>query len=133
MPTYRFDHIHLASSAPLGTAEFYERMFGATIESVTERHFGGAMVSLMLHGINLRVTPDVPITPRSVDSRPIETLTYPEYGLNHFALETDDIEATAKELKAKGFQGDEIRGGPGIKLCRFWVPDNILIEFIEHS
>jgi hypothetical protein len=60
----------------------------------------------------------------------------PFYGLHHFGLSTDNIEATVAELKSNGFKfmidkrfgGDIVEPQPGVKAANFWAPENVVIE-----
>ncbi len=112
MPSYWYDHIHLISPDPLKTAEFYERMFNAKRVAVRELSDGRTTVNLDLNGsriliMNPRVQPETGPSAR-VDN----------YGLEHFGIRTDDLEAAVAELKTKGVQfKEEIREVlPGVKI-----------------
>ncbi len=49
-PNYWYDHVHLISSDPVKTAEFYEKMFDARRVSVSELGAGRVSVELDLNG-----------------------------------------------------------------------------------
>ncbi len=127
MPNYYYDHAHLTSPDPLKTAEFYEKMFGAKRANVRELPDGRTMVELDLNGSEILV-----VHPR-VKPDPTPHLPDTSYGLEHFGLITDDIEAAVAELKAKGVKfRDEIREPrPGFKFAFVWAPENVLIELVE--
>ncbi len=56
-----------------------------------------------------------------------------DYGLEHFGIRTDNLEAAVAELKAKGVQfKEEIRVvRPGVKISFLRAPENVLIELLE--
>ena len=58
-----------------------------------------------------------------------------DYGLDHFGIVTDNLEAAVADLKAQGVEfRDEIREArPGIKISFLWAPENVLIELLERS
>ena len=129
MPNYRYDHVHLTSLDPLKTAEFYEKMFDAKRVNVRELADGRTIVGLDLKGSSILV-----VYPKV---QPKSALGSPEapYGLEHFGLRTDNIEASVVELKANGVKfRDEIRvARPGVKVAFFWAPENVLIELVERQ
>ena len=118
MPNYRYDHIHLTSPDPIGTAEFYEKMFDAKRVNVRELADGRTIVGLDLEGSSILVM-HPKVQPKSAPGSPEAS-----YGLEHFGLGTDNIEAAMVELKANGVKfRDEIREAlPGGKVAFFWAP-----------
>ena len=127
MPSYRYHHIHLISPDPLKTSDFYEKTFGARKISV-EKMDAGAMVSLELGGGIIGIMP-----PRKQALLP--TAGGAVYGIEHFALKTDNLEQAAAELKAKGivFVKDIIQPKPGFKTSFLVAPENVLIELMEQN
>ena len=129
MPSYWYDHVHLISPDPVKTAEFYEKMFNAKRVSVGELGAGRVSVELDLNGSRILVM-----------SRRGQPETAPSsaetvYGLEHFGIRTDNLEAAVADLKAKGVKfRDEIREiRPGVKISFLWAPENVLIELLEVS
>ena len=126
MSNYWYDHIHLISPDPLKTAEFYEEMFNAKRVSVGELGEGRVSVMLDLNGSRVLVMSQQGTGPSDrVD----------DYGLEHFGIRTDNLEAAVAELKAKGVKfKEEIREiRPGVKISFLWAPENVLIELLERS
>jgi lactoylglutathione lyase len=119
LPKYRYHHAHLISPDPEKTADFYAKLFGAQKGVVRKTPSGATSVSLDLHGSSILVG-----GPRTQPAK---------YGLDHFGLATDDIEAAVKELKAAGvkFQMEATEVRPGMKIAFFYAPDNVLIELTE--
>ena len=126
MPNYWYDHVHLISPDPVKTAEFYEEMFNAKRVSVGELGEGRVSVMLDLNGSRVLVMSQQGTGPSDrVD----------DYGLEHFGIRTDNLEAAVAELKAKGVKfKEEIREiRPGVKISFLWAPENVLIELLERS
>ena len=95
MPNYWFHHLHLMSPDPIRTAEFYEKMIGATRVSVREIDGGRHAVILDLNGTAILVA-----SQREGATLPGD----PQSGLEHFGLRTDDIKAAVAELRASGVE-----------------------------
>ncbi len=128
MPSYCYDQVHLISPDPVKTAEFYERMFNAKKVSVRELGAGRVSVELDLNGSRVLVM-NRTAERGTVPSSP------PNYGLEHFGIRTDNLEAAVADLKAKGVKfKDEIREvRPGVKISFLWAPENVLIELLESN
>jgi len=126
MLDYRLDHIHLISPDPLKTAQFYEEMFNARRVIVRDIEGGFVSVELNLNGTKVMVMSRQGTEPGDkVDG----------YGLDHFGIITDNLEAAVAELKAKGvkFQQEITKIRPGVKISFLWAPENVLIELVERS
>ncbi len=129
MPGYWYDHVHLISSDPVKTAEFYEKMFDAKRVSVDDLGAGRVMVELDLNGSRVLVMS------RRVPSETAPGSAETGDGLEHFGIRTDNLEAAVADLKAKGVQfKEEIREiGSGVKISFLWAPENVLIELLERG
>ncbi len=127
MAKYWFGHVHLFSPEPRKTSQFYERIFNAKILGTRESPDGRVNVDLDLDGARILVAERRGgVTPSRSEVR---------YGLEHFGIETGNIETAVAELKAKGVEfRDEIRvARPGVKVAFLWAPDNVLIELVERK
>ena len=128
MPDYWFHHLHLMSPDPVRTAEFYERMFGATRVSVREMGDGRQAVNLDLDGTVILV-----MSQKEGATVPGE----PQSGLEHFGLRTDDITGAVAELKANEVEivqdVTELGRGGNLKIAFLRGPENVLIELVEVS
>ena len=129
MLSYYYDHIHLISPDPVKTAEFYEKMFNAKRVSLRELGPGRVSIALDLNGTRIL------LMSRSTESETTPGFPETDYGLGHFGIMTDDLEAAVVDLKAKGVQfKEEIREiGSGIKISYLWGPENVLIELLERN
>ena len=124
---YTFDHIHIFTRDPEGTAKWYENMLGA--EVIRTMPQGKPRIDLKLGGANIFIL-DV-----SGDAKANTEATHPQRGLDHFGLEVKNIDAVCDELKKKGAvftRGPEtIR--PGTRIAFFTAPDNVSIELVDRS
>jgi lactoylglutathione lyase len=127
MANYTWDHIHLRTTDPEGTARWYERMLGAqVIRSMQE---GKPRIDLKLGGANIFIAP---VTPGDgVNPAP----TTPYRGLDHFGLTVTGIDAIAAELKSKGveFTREPTTVRPGVRVCFIRAPEGVSIELLERN
>jgi len=115
--TLRLNHVHLKTPDPEKTAKFYVDTLGAKI--VSQAGTGG--YRLDLHGLSLNVTPFIASQTREQ-----------KYGMEHIAIDTDEIDALVDKLKAQGInilEQTSISGGR--RVCFFEGPDGVQLEFIE--
>ena len=127
---YLVNHIHLKSSDPGTTADWFVRAFNVEIVSDTVRDFGDRFIITKTEGglaINIS------------SERSGETLgpgdANVHYGLEHFGFDTDDIDADFARLEA---MGAEIKEGPiplpdGRKIGFIAAPGDIRIELIQQT
>ena len=82
---------------------------------------GANGLRLDLHGLTLNVTTF------------IESQTHEQkYGIEHIAIDTDDMPALVEKLKASGAKIlEETTVGNGRKVCFFEGPDGVHLEFLE--
>ena len=81
------NHVHIKSPDPQAAAQFYINTLGAT--KVAD--IGENGVRLDLHGLFLNVTGIIPTQTRDQ-----------KYGVEHIAINTDDIGGTIEALEANG-------------------------------
>jgi len=113
----------------LKAAEFYETAFNAKRGAVTQRPDGGVSVRLNIEGVTILI-----MSARD-ENQNAEDSPKKRYGLEHFGLYTDNLEASVADLKAKGVRFvEEIRVAPtGAKIAFLMAPDNVMIELVESS
>ena len=122
------NHIHLKSSDPKKTADWFVEAFKVQIMSDTVRDFGDRFIVTQTEGglaINIS------------SERTGETLgpadANAHYGLEHFGFDTDDMDADMARLQALGA---ELKEGPialpdGRKIGFIAAPGDIRIELIQ--
>lgn len=114
---FKLNHVHLKTPDPQKTARFYVDYLGAKIVSQTAN--GG--YRLDLHGLPLNVTSK------------IASQTHSQvYGIEHIAIDTDDLPGTVAKLKAGGAKiVEETSVGGGRKVCFFEGPEGVCLEVLE--
>ena len=115
---FKLNHLHLKSPDPEKTAQWYVDNLGATIVSEVG---GGRGFRLDLHGLPLNVT-------RKIDAQTHEQV----FGIEHIAIDTDDMPGTVEKLKANGARIlEETAVGAGRKVCFFEGPEGVCLEVLE--
>jgi catechol 2,3-dioxygenase-like lactoylglutathione lyase family enzyme len=113
----KLNHVHLKTTNPQQTAKFYVDTLGATLVS----EIGTRGYRLNLHGLTLNVTTFVEDQTRQQ-----------AYGMEHFALDTDDLDDTVTKLKANGAKVlEEMVSSSGRRICFLEGPDGVQLEIIE--
>jgi catechol 2,3-dioxygenase-like lactoylglutathione lyase family enzyme len=113
----KLNHVHLKTTNPQQTAKFYVDTLGATLVS----EIGTRGYRLNLHGLTLNVTTFVEDQTRQQ-----------AYGMEHFALDTDDLDGTVTRLKANGAKVlEEMVSSSGRRICFLEGPDGVQLEIIE--
>jgi catechol 2,3-dioxygenase-like lactoylglutathione lyase family enzyme len=113
----QLNHVHLKTREPEKIAQFYVETLGAKI--VGQAGSGG--YRLDLHGLSLNVT-------NFLESQSREQ----KYGMEHIAIDTDELDNVVEKLKARGInilEQTTISGGR--RVCFFEGPDGVQLEFIE--
>ena len=114
--TLKLNHLHLKTTDPEKTANFYVETLGAKITG--ELPNGG--YRLDLHGLALNV------------SKFLEQKRKQIYGMEHLAIDTDELDALVEKLKAQGINIlEETVVSGGRRVCFFEGPDGVQLEFIE--
>ncbi len=122
---FGMNHIHIKAEDPRSTAQWYVDKFGASVAG--EAEMGGSVtVRTDLGGVRLN------ITQASAESLPAGS-SDPHMGLEHFGIETDDIDAAMAELEGKGVTVLEaIRPLPnGMRIAFVEAPDNVRVEIMQ--
>ena len=114
---FKLNHVHLKSTDPQQTAKFYVENLGATLVS----EIGNRGYRLNLHGLTLNLTTFVADQTRQQ-----------LYGVEHFALDTDDMDGTVAKLTANGARVlEQMVSGTGRRICFLEGPDGVQLEIIE--
>ena len=115
--TLKLNHLHLKTKDPDKTAKFYVDTLGAKI--VNKNPQGG--YRLDLHGLSLNVSDFLTSQKREQ-----------KYGMEHLAIDTDELDALVEKLKGQGIpilEQTVVSGGR--RVCFFEGPDGVQLEFIE--
>ena len=88
MPNYTFQHIHHEATEVQAAVDFYQRVFDATADEPFERG-GATWVAVHIGGVQVTVT-----------DREFSGMDLGRYqGLDHFALTSDNFDATMARLE----------------------------------
>lgn len=124
------NHIHLKSSDPKATADWFVEAFNVEIVSDDVRPLGDRFIKTVTEG---------GLTINISSERKGETLgpadADPHYGLEHFGFDTDDMDSDLKRLQGLGA---ELKEGPitnagGGAIAFIAAPGGIRIELIKQS
>ena len=126
---YRINHIHLTAPDPKKTADWYVKAFNFKIVSDEVRVFGDRFIRCQSEDGGMAVNIS--------GARNGETLgsgdANPHHGLEHFGLDTDDIEAEIARLEGLG--GVKLEGpiqmANGGKIAFVKAPDDVRLELIQ--
>jgi catechol 2,3-dioxygenase-like lactoylglutathione lyase family enzyme len=125
---FRINHIHIKAPDPRKAAEWWAEAFGFKILSDETRPFGDRFIRCQADGGML-----VSIS----NARTGETLgpgnASAHFGLEHFAIESEDIEADVARLAKLGARLQE---GPtlapnGVRFAFLEAPDEVRIELVQ--
>ena len=128
METYRVDHLHLISPNIEETKQWYCDVLGGSV--TFEGEFKGNKVYYVdLKGFNIIIIEKLP----EEEPRPADIHT--RIGLDHFGVAVGDMDAAARELKAKGvtFTVEPMQVRPGLRIAYIEAPDKVRIELSERT
>src|SRR4051812_6337709 len=126
---YRINHIHLKSPDPKKTADWYVKAFNFKIVGDTTRDFGDRFIRCQSEDGGMAVNIS--------GARTGETLgpgdANPHHGLEHFGLDTDDIDAEIARLEGLGATrlDGPIQMPNGGKIAFIKAPDDVRLELIQ--
>lgn len=126
MSQFRFDHLHIRTPDPEGTAAFYATHFGAVIKGRTQA------------GPWLRVMADLAGVPLFIEQVPPATHAPPPppfLGFEHIGLAVDDIDAALAKLGGAGVTilSGPTQARPGVRIAFVAAPDGARVELIERK
>lgn len=122
---FGMNHIHIKAQDARQTAQWYVENFGARITDEVNTN-GVLTLRTDLGGVRINIT-----EPPS-DGLPSGT-SEPHMGLEHFGIETDDLEGAINSLAGKGVKVLEpIRALPsGMRIAFVEAPDNVRLELMQ--
>lgn len=122
-PQFNWDHVHIRTSDPEGTAKWFADTLGAEIVRTPVR------LDVKLGSANIFLAP---VTAGDGVNPPPST---PYQGLDHFGLSVKDIDDVAAHLKGKGvvFTKEPHTIRPGVRICFIRGPQGISIELLERD
>ena len=128
MTEFAYDHVHLRSPDPEGTARYYEHMFGAEVIKSVQSD-GRERVDMKLGGVMMfiaKVEPDQALAQKPGGSY---------VGLDHLGLRIRNIDTVCQELKQKGaeFTVEPKTIRPGVRIAFVRGPQDVLIEILDRD
>ncbi|MEC8912697.1 MAG: VOC family protein [Chloroflexota bacterium] len=127
--SYSFNHVHLKSSDPGKTAEWYVQAFGFEIVNDENPRPQGDRF------IRCRTKDGVAINISGARTGELmgEGDATAHWGLEHFGIEVDDIEAELKRLEGLGAEVLEgpTRTATGLSIAFIQAPDDVRIEVMQ--
>ena len=127
--SYSFNHVHLKSSDPGKTADWYVEAFGFEIVNDENPRPQGDRV------IRCRTKDGVAINISGARTGELmgEGDATAHWGLEHFGIEVDDIEAELKRLEELGAEVLEgpTRTATGLSIAFIQAPDDVRIEVMQ--
>lgn len=115
----KLNHLHLKTRDPEKTVKFYVDNLGARV--VSQNPNGG--YRLDLHGLTLNVTDFLQSQTREQ-----------KYGMEHIAIDTDELDLLVKKLEGQGIRIlEQTTVSGGRRVCFFEGPDGVQLEFIERK
>ena len=126
---YQINHVHIRSSDPHASADWYEKHFNAKKLWAREIMPGTVTVSMEVGGaarLNISSKP-----PGTSDERSRAELN--RLGLEHFGFDVEDLEAELARLEADGIRVvlPLTRTPTGSQLAYIEGPDDVLIELVQ--
>jgi catechol 2,3-dioxygenase-like lactoylglutathione lyase family enzyme len=135
-PAFKFDHVHIISADPKGTADWYVEMFGATITADTTAR-GAPQIFVSLGGMTILIRGqrpgEAPVSPRPIRQF-ADFSSHDARGIDHFGfMYQGDLTAFCNQLRAKGvsFPVELKTGVGGSLLCYVAAPDGVSIELMQ--
>ncbi len=128
MAQFIFDHVHLVSKDPETSAKFYEDFFEAKRVLVGKDATGLNMIQLTIGDTRLII--------RAADEKIklIEDSPQKRYGLEHFCIRVDNLEAVVANMKRKNVKFlMGITQLPKSKVANVMAPDNIKVEVLQRN
>ncbi|MCP3995694.1 MAG: hypothetical protein GY722_11600 [bacterium] len=124
---HKFHHVHIKSKKPRMSARWWEDMFGAEI--MPEYELGPMLFTpVLLDGVQITITGHAPESigdfgePRGI----------PYWGLEHFGIEVDDMDAILERFEEQGFKLYFRRPGPlGFEVAFVDAPDGVVLELLH--
>ena len=115
--SFKMNHIHLKTPDPQKTAQFYVDNLGAKIVGEA----GSSGLRLDLHGLAMNIT-------SFIESQTREQV----YGIEHIAIDTNDMDNVLSSLKAGGARIlEETTGRTGNRVCFIEGPEGVQLEVLE--
>jgi len=125
---YAFEHVHLKATDPEKTANWYVEAFNFEIFNDRVRPTGDRFIECKTtDGVIVR------ISGARTDEAMGQGDSSPHYGLEHFGLIVDDLDAELERLQGLGAKllDGPTGGGTGPRIAFIGAPDDVRIELLQ--
>ncbi len=127
---FLFNHVHLKAPDPKKTADWYVEAFGFEIIGDTVRERGDRFIRCKTEdGVRFN------ISAARTDEEMGQGDANAHFGIEHFGIEVDDLDAELKRLESMGanvLEGPNA-SGTGSKIAFIAAPDDVRIEVMQLS
>lgn len=122
-----FHHVHIKSTQPRASAEWWASMFGAKI--LPEYEFGTMLFTPVdLDGVLITITGHAP----EDEAKMAEPQPIPHFGLEHVGVLVDDLDEVLARFEAEGREIYVRRPGPEpYEIAFVAAPDGVIIELLQ--
>ena len=130
---FRVNHIHLKSSDPKKTADWFVEAFKVKIISDTTRPVGDRFIVTEAEGIGGQPGMRINISSERTGEKLGPADANAHYGLEHFGFDTDDMAADLKRFESMGAEIKEVQDPMpnGQQIAFIAAPGGIRIEMIK--
>ncbi len=128
----KFDHVHVKCRDIEKASQYYENIFGAKV--MARGAIGGIpMIRLDLGGTLLNLS--AVGSQENLPEPAVRDKIWTRLGLGHFGVAVDNLEKTAREMKAKGaeFLMEPREASPGIWIAFIKGPEEDVIEIVQRG
>ncbi len=126
---YEFDHVHLKAVDPAAVADWYVRAFGFKIERDFVRPTGDRFLRCQTTDGSI-----INISGARTDERMGDSDASAHWGLEHFGIKVDDVDAEIPRLAGLGahlLEGPSDQPG-GLRIAFMKAPGGARIELLQH-
>ena len=127
---FRFEHLHLKAPDPKKTADWYVNAFDFEIVSDRMRDTGDRFIECKTtDGVIVRISGARTGEATGDGSADVH------FGIEHFGLTVDDIDAEVKRLEGLGAKLHEglTDGSSGTRIAFIEAPDDVRIELLQRE
>ena len=125
---FRINHIHIKASDPPKAVEWWTNAFGFKVLSDETRPFGDRFIRCA-DDAGMMLSSPTPAPARRWAAGSASA----HFGLEHFAIEIDDIEAEIERLEKLGakLQEGPLRAPNGVLFAFLGAPDDVRLELVQ--
>ena len=135
MKVKSLDHLHIYSSDPHASAQFYVKHFEAAELNRDKNRNGDTRIFLALGGQEA-VLGDFPKDSGPKRLPPVVDGAYDVgLGIAHFGLQVDNVKSAAKELRVAGVDilSEPVTEDSGLSYVYLIAPDGVVVELTQYG